>query len=162
MSCYFLVSGCNNVTLVGNGFCNDETNNAICNYDGGDCCFNANKDSCSECICFLIELCTAGFYPWFVGDGFCNDEANIVQCNYDGGDCCGSCINKEYCSECSCLNNKTLTNRIPNARVGDGFCNDENNNADCNYDGGDCCGSCINKGIHFWSKLGRFTLISSK
>ena len=23
--------------------------------------------------------------------------------------------------------------------VGDGYCNDENNHADCNYDGGDCC-----------------------
>ena len=27
-----------NVTLIGDGFCNDETNNADCNYDGGDCC----------------------------------------------------------------------------------------------------------------------------
>ena len=34
----FLVLDCGNVTLVGNGFCNDETNNADCNYDGGDCC----------------------------------------------------------------------------------------------------------------------------
>ena len=25
--------------------------------------------------------------------------------------------------------------------VGDGYCDDGNNNADCNYDGGDCCGS---------------------
>ena len=26
-----------NVTLIGDWFCNDETNNADCNYDGGDC-----------------------------------------------------------------------------------------------------------------------------
>jgi hypothetical protein len=24
--------------LIGNGFCNDEINNADCYYDGGDCC----------------------------------------------------------------------------------------------------------------------------
>ena len=28
--------------------------------------------------------------------------------------------------------------------VGDGYCDDIANNADCNYDGGDCCGSDIN------------------
>ena len=29
--------------------------------------------------------------------------------------------------------------------VGNGNCNDETNIADCNYDGSDCCGACINK-----------------
>ena len=33
-----LVPDCDSVALVGNGFCNDETNNADCNYDGGECC----------------------------------------------------------------------------------------------------------------------------
>ena len=28
--------------------------------------------------------------------------------------------------------------------VGNGHCNDEANNADCLYDGGDCCGGCVN------------------
>ena len=28
--------------------------------------------------------------------------------------------------------------------VGDGICDDENNKQDCNYDGGDCCGSSVN------------------
>ena len=30
------------------------------------------------------------------------------------------------------------------ALVGNGFCNDENNNPDCNYDGGDCCATNVN------------------
>ena len=61
---FFLVAGCNNVALVGNGFCNDETNNQDCNYDGGDCCvMNANTDSCSDCACHLIETCVAGYHP---------------------------------------------------------------------------------------------------
>ena len=28
--------------------------------------------------------------------------------------------------------------------IGDGYCNDEVNILDCGYDGGDCCGTCIN------------------
>ena len=28
--------------------------------------------------------------------------------------------------------------------IGDGFCDDPTNNNECNYDGGDCCGSDIN------------------
>ena len=27
---------------------------------------------------------------------------------------------------------------------GDGYCDDENNNAGCEYDGGDCCGDSVN------------------
>ena len=28
--------------------------------------------------------------------------------------------------------------------IADGFCDDINNNLDCSYDGGDCCGSNVN------------------
>jgi hypothetical protein len=60
--------------LVGNGFCNDDTNIAECDYDGGDCCPNSK----------------------LVGDGICNDETNNVECNYDGGDCCGPAVSCKY------------------------------------------------------------------
>ena len=66
--------------LVGNGFCNDDTNIAECNYDGGDCCLNPN----------------------LVDNGVCNDETNYHGCNYDGGDCCVN-INTDDCSDCKCL-----------------------------------------------------------
>ena len=119
-----LVPGCDNVPLVGNGFCNDVTNSADCNFDGGDCCVeNANTNSCSECACHLLETCAAGYHP-LVGNGFCDDDTNVVECDYDGGDCCSN----------------------PNM-VGNEFCNDETNNPECNYDGGDCCGICINTDI---------------
>ena len=39
-----------------------------------------------------------------VGDGYCQDEANKIQCAFDGGDCCYSCVNKDFCKECLCLN----------------------------------------------------------
>ena len=28
--------------------------------------------------------------------------------------------------------------------IGNGFCNDEANNVGCNFDNGDCCGTCVN------------------
>ena len=28
--------------------------------------------------------------------------------------------------------------------IGDAYCDDENNNDDCNFDGGDCCGPNVN------------------
>ena len=39
-----------------------------------------------------------------VGDGYCHDEANKIQCAFDGGDCCYSCVNKEFCKQCLCIN----------------------------------------------------------
>ena len=113
---FFLVPGCPKVALVGNGFCNDETNNADCNYDGGDCCFgNSNTTHCSDCVCYFQGTCAAG-YHLLIGNGFCNDDTNIIECEYDGGDCCSH-----------------------HNMVGDGVCNDESNNPECIYDGGDCC-----------------------
>ena len=35
-----------------------------------------------------------------------------------------------------------IGNEVSNALVGDGYCNDEMNTAECNFDGGDCCGHC--------------------
>ena len=43
---------CSNGALLGNGVCNDETNNAECNFDGGDCCGECiNTTNCSQCVC---------------------------------------------------------------------------------------------------------------
>ena len=140
----YLVPGCDNVGLVGNGFCNDETNNDNCNYDGGDCCvLNANKNSCSDCGCHLLETCAAGYHP-LVGNGFCDGDTNIAECDYDGGDCCsnpehvanGVCDEVMNIAECSYDGGDCCIN--PNM-VGDAICNDETNHMGCNYDGGDCC-----------------------
>jgi hypothetical protein len=137
----FLVAGCENVTLVSNGFCNDETNNAYCKYDGGDCCVvNANTYSCSDCVCHLIETCAVGYHP-LVRNGFCNDDPNIAECDYDGGDCCG-CVITEHCEDCACLGNIN-SDEVTNPLVGDGVCNYQTNIAECDYDGGDCCGPAV-------------------
>ena len=121
--------------LIGNSYCNDETNNAENNYDGGDCCgYYVNTEYCFLCVCYHEESCLAGITHPFVGDGYCNDESNNIACNYDGGDCCG-CVVKKYCSDCACYG----LVRGKNPLVGNGICNDEVNTAKCHYDGGDCC-----------------------
>ena len=79
-----------------------------------------------------------------IGDGLCHDENNKAECNFDGGDCCGSCVVKQYCSDCECLGGDNTGNGDPSPSIGDGFCHDDNNVAECNFDGGDCCGSCVN------------------
>ena len=155
--------------MVGNGFCNDETNNVDCNYDGGDCCFvNTNTNSCSECVCYFLETCEAGYHPLvgngvcddhtnvagcydggeccsnsnMVGDGICNDEINNLECKFDDGDCCGYNINSEHCTECTCFHEETCVAGV-HPLVGDDFCNNEVNIFECNYDDGDCCGPAI-------------------
>ena len=56
--------GCDaDVTLIGNDFCNDETNNAECNYDGGDCCVNIRGHYCSECNCLVGGKITSPGFP---------------------------------------------------------------------------------------------------
>ena len=79
-------------------------------------------------------------------DGFCNDENNNEGCAFDGGDCCGSDIDVSpyhvnfFCSRCFCFEDLECTESL--LLIGDGFCNDETNNAECLFDGGDCCLSC--------------------
>ena len=125
--------------MVGDGYCNDETNNIHCAFDGGDCCHSlVVKTFCSDCKCLTGNSEGQMNHP-LIGDGYCHDEMNNATYSYDGGDCCGSCVVTKRCSECACLGQVTDNTGITNPLVGDGFCNDETNYAECNYDGGDCC-----------------------
>ena len=90
----------------------------------------------------------------YKGDGICDDGNNNAGCEYDGGDCCekslGKAVTKSYCTACKCLD--------PNPKApppacqleqykGDGHCDDGNNNAGCEYDGGDCCEKSLGKAV---------------
>ena len=93
--------------LVANGFCNDETNNQECNYDGGDCCGCILTDYCSDCQC--LGGVTQNSHM-LVSNGICNDETNKEDCNYDGGDCCLlSSLSTEHCLECACSTEGVIT-----------------------------------------------------
>ena len=56
--------------------------------------------------------------------------------------CCGPCKITKFCTNCTCLGVATHDG-VPNFRIGDGFCDDELNTEECNFDGGDCCGHCV-------------------
>ena len=57
---FFIFSDCNGpLELIDNDVCNDEVNNAGCNFDGGDCCGACiNTNICSACVCHA-EAATA-------------------------------------------------------------------------------------------------------
>ena len=38
--------------LMGNGICNEQTNNVICEFDGGDCCDPLSYYLCEDCPCY--------------------------------------------------------------------------------------------------------------
>ena len=74
--------------MIGNGICEDDYNNPVCQYDGGDCCM-ANHDTtiCTECQC--IQEPTFDPCPSFdrIADGQCNEINDNLICSYDGEDC---------------------------------------------------------------------------
>ena len=77
--------------MIGDGYCNDESNNPECGYDGGDCCGSCiNTEYCTYCTC-IGDVIGNGVSNALAGDGHCNDELNTAECNFDGGDCCGHC-----------------------------------------------------------------------
>ena len=50
------ISTCLHENLVGDGYCDDEANNLICDYDGGDCCSSEiNTLFCNECQCIGMQ-----------------------------------------------------------------------------------------------------------
>jgi len=142
------MTGCGSPNWATDAYCDDENNNADCNYDGGACCFNdfIHWDHfCTDCEC--KECTPSGWH----GDNYCDDNLNTDNCKWDGGDCCGD-VNTNYCTDCTCLDPEfstttttTTTTEPPMTGCGsphwatDQWCDDENNNADCNYDGGACC-----------------------
>ena len=43
---------CENENWIGDGYCDDVTNNEECQWDGGDCCGNnVNTQYCQVCAC---------------------------------------------------------------------------------------------------------------
>ncbi|CAM9718522.1 unnamed protein product, partial [Ectocarpus sp. 12 AP-2014] len=101
----------------------------------------------------IIEICNS---VW-MGDGICHMDNNNEACAYDGGDCC-ECTCKDTpndkCGswngfacidpEAPCVDDDFFTvDMIENCRspsaLGDGWCDEDQNNELCAYDGGDCC-----------------------
>jgi hypothetical protein len=110
--------------LIGNGFCNDETNIAECDYDGGDCCgYCVVTEHCEDCAC-LGNVASGQITNSLVGNSLCNDETNNLNCNYDGGDCCVN-VNTDYCYDCNCIGVGVI--------ISPGFPGNYDNNLDLNW-----------------------------
>ena len=117
-SCRFDTSACTEDTgcgcpasFIGDGFCDEECNNAECSFDAGDC---------DE-----PEDCAPGCLSTMLGDGACDDACDVAACTNDYGDCASS----ETCSDL-CL-----------GWSADGYCDLSCNMELCLWDGGDCCQS---------------------
>eukprot|EP00750_Incisomonas_marina_P019313 INCI3285.4.p1 GENE.INCI3285.4~~INCI3285.4.p1 ORF type:complete len:1408 (-),score=217.48 INCI3285.4:617-4840(-) len=133
---------------AGDGQCTNECNNAIHNWDGGDCCLStctAANFSCNaerfECLNpTAVENggagnCSALPFDW-VGDAYCDNAAegfNTAACGWDGGDCCLSTCSDSANYTCgatspACLDPSASENSDPacaarpNSWVGDGYC----------------------------------------
>ena len=86
----------------------------------------------------------------WVGDGACDDECNTEDNSWDGGDCCGPDVNDWWCWDCECLDPNSEYFGAEGGQdeedpctfwyVGDGYCDDECNVENHDFDGGDCCG----------------------
>ncbi|GMH84780.1 hypothetical protein TL16_g10024 [Triparma laevis f. inornata] len=106
----FINSGCVNSDYIGDGYCDNDNyhNNAVQNYDGGDCC-------AETCVSSHFDCGGAGYHcidpayssapdchvehPGYIGDGYCDHDGpyNTKSCNYDGGDCCVSSCSGGMC-----------------------------------------------------------------
>jgi len=135
-------SGCGSPQWKGDDYCDDENNNAECNYDGGDCC-NNNKPGwdnyCQACECLESQTTTTtaaptspssgcGFPDW-AEDKYCDDENNNAECNFDGGACCNP-VNgwMNYCTDCQCKDPSVqCVDKKPTKR-----CNKWKNKGKCN------------------------------
>ncbi len=125
----------------------------MCDYDGGDCCLQPSNclNFCSgdECLCHETGVINCDVacdnYDW-IGDGFCDGSNNNQVCLYDGGDCCHTLIECSFCNGGNCTCHETGLSYCPDEEaceapngINDGYCDNEANSQQCNYDGGDCC-----------------------
>lgn len=111
---------------VGDLFCDEDCNNAQCNSDGGDC----------------EEECSWNCLDRWLGDGFCDDECNNAECNYDRGDCVGVPASDGDSSDSTRLTYGSAAGPCApgcdDRALGDLFCDEECNSANCFFDFGDC------------------------
>ena len=99
-------------------------------------------------------VCSKGW----IGDGVCDDMCNTLEFQFDQGDCCLTSPGSD-CTQCQCfcpvnssqfepsaitcaaydfdIGNADLN--CPQAWIGDGFCDDDCNHPQFDFDNDDCC-----------------------
>ena len=142
---------CLNASLVNNGECNQDNLNVACDFDGNDCrgCVmwrqTAGCDPYSQREPFNDKSCSTEIPP---GGGYCECEHGntlLDKCRKKVtkgySTCEEACKHGCYFENCPMIDLKAnVISPCPNEiEISNGFCNIENRNAICNYDGGDCC-----------------------
>ncbi|CAG9330615.1 unnamed protein product [Blepharisma stoltei] len=132
-----------------------------CNYDasGSLQAFDfSNSDCYFECVYYN------GCDPGLLGNGICDITCNYAECGWDLGDC-GYCNNSCYqdmlgnacyssCNTDSCYSGESYCQECSinctSSLLGNGICDKVCNNADCNFDFGDCENSTCADGCYWW------------
>ncbi|CAG9319460.1 unnamed protein product [Blepharisma stoltei] len=146
----------------GDGNCDINCMTSYCGFDSGS---NWSPgDSPQKSDCYYSCLGQLGYASKELGDGNCNSEWDTPSCGYDFGDCsycgtecqenqlngtCNSACNvpgcyyaENVCRECSPGCNSTIW--------GDGNCDSECSNSQCNYDNGDCLNLTCAENCFIW------------
>lgn len=129
-------------SILGDGYCDTACNNALCNYDNGDCvssgecspgctaamlansscdeaCNNAACDFDNE-LCVGVPTCPSECDSW-LSDGYCDASCNLAECTWDGGDCCASsCTDATF--ECGGTSGQSFSCEDPAACENTGGC----------------------------------------
>lgn len=114
-----------NSSSIADGVCDLSVNTAVCGFDGGDCC---------ECTCFA--------------DGApCDPTGSTFDCRDPDASTDCSPTATPSASPTSAFSYPACEGNA--VRIQDGFCDEANNNADCGYDGGDCCSCTCVAGLEF-------------
>lgn len=107
---------------AGDGRCDSEYNNAECDYDSGDCC---------ECNCVDgDEECGSNGYDCSDPRSLCYGSMVSAYADDDFVEASSGSHEEAAYVDCTATFVPTL---------GDGRCDITLNNAECSYDGGDCC-----------------------
>ena len=121
-------SGCT-VAFLGDGECDSACNNAVCNYDGGDCgavpvpaSNSSNGSSCVPAECVYQDF-AGGIKDCGVFDDGCGGTINCNYQVYAGGLECPSgyeCINQDYAGgiKHQCITVEVTASNVTNSSVG--------------------------------------------
>ena len=71
---------------------------------------------------------------------FASDSTTVVWSNWDANEP----NNANDGEDCTHLYNEGIEYNCVYKWISDGYCTDQNNNEECDWDGGDCCGNYVN------------------
>ena len=62
---------------MGNGVCNEQTNNVICEFDGGDCCNPLSYYLCEDCPCYPASTTVTTQPECIFGPKICGNTVGL-------------------------------------------------------------------------------------